>query len=84
MSSKQHVGVQSDALVAEDAELREAIGRRAKIKPTGTRFTGVSRNGNGAPCPDPACEGARMYQLTSGKDWCPNQRHDNERMTRSE
>jgi hypothetical protein len=83
MSNKQHVGGLSDALV-EDPDvvaMREALAnKRAAVKPSGRRFTGVSRNGNGDPCPDPECRGAAMYVLNSGRQWCPDQRHDEERI----
>lgn len=78
MSDKQHVGAQSDSLTPEDVELREAIGRRTKIKPTGRAFTGVSAQGDGDWC---EVEGhGRKYRLDGGQ-WCPHQEHDRERIS---
>lgn len=77
--SGQHVGRQSDAIDNDDDGLRAAMRERMKIKPTGKVYRGGPSNlGNGAMCPT---EGhGRMYALPSGRDWCPDQSHDNERM----
>ena len=80
MSGGQHVGAQSDALVADpDVEaMRAALAaKKAAVKPQGKRFTGVSTQGDGPACP---VEGHGRTYLLDGKAWCPHQTHDNERM----
>jgi hypothetical protein len=77
--SGQHVGRQSDALDGDD-DLSAAMRERMKIKPTGKVFRGVSDLGDGDRCP---VEGhGKMFVLSGGTQWCPNQTHDNERIIR--
>jgi hypothetical protein len=52
----------------------------ATVKPTGKAYRGGGGVGNGDHC---ATEGhGRMIVLSSGRDWCPSQTHDNERIIR--
>jgi len=82
MSTKQHVGTQSDALVADpDVEaMRAALAaKRAAVRPAGKRFSGVSAQGDGDWCPVPGH--GRKYWLGT-KQWCPHQEHDAEILAR--
>jgi hypothetical protein len=62
-----------------DGDVGGARARLAKtMKPTGRTFTGKSDSGNGDPCPT---EGhGRMWVLASGRQWCPDQSHDKEKV----
>jgi hypothetical protein len=83
--SGEHVGRQSDSIDNDD-DLRAAMRERIKIKPTGKVYKGgPSHIGNGAQCPAVDENGeslghGKMYALSSGRDWCPNQMHDVERI----
>ena len=72
----EHVGRLSDAI--DGAE--PPMARLARIaKPTGKVYRNDGHQvGNGDPCPT---EGhGKMYVLSSGRQWCPDQSHDKEKM----
>lgn len=72
MSEGQHIGRVSDAIDNEGG----ARARMARtMKPTGKAYSGgMSHLGNGDFCP---VEGhGKMYVLSSGRQWCPDQSHD--------
>lgn len=75
----QHVGRVSDSINNEVEG-----GARARLqqvmKPTGKVYKGgVSSVGNGDRC---VIEGhGNKIVLSGGSQWCPNQSHDNERIT---
>lgn len=81
--SGQHVGAQSDSLVADpdvEAIRAQLIAKKAALKPTGKVFKGVSNVGDGDMCPVPGH--GRKYVMDGGRQWCPNQSHDDEHTTR--
>jgi hypothetical protein len=76
MTTKQHTGILSDAIVNEDGPARDALRRIAK--PTGRAFRGKSDIGNGEVCPWDAerqTQHGKMFRMASGNDWCPNVDH---------
>jgi hypothetical protein len=50
---------------------------RVDVKPSGRVYRGTSDLGNGDPCPDGH---GKTYALPSGRNWCPDQVHDKERV----
>lgn len=76
--SGQHVGALSDA-IEDDGRSAARNALRAVMKPRGKAFTGKSDLGNGDVCPiNP--EHGKMYNMPSGRDWCPHHSHDAERV----
>jgi hypothetical protein len=80
MSTQQHTGRLSDS-IDNETDLSAALRAKVKIRPTGKVFHGVSTIGNGDHCP---MEGhGKMIVLSNGRQWCPNQSHDKERVVKS-
>lgn len=73
MTTKQHTGALSDAIVDDGrGTSREALKRLAR--PAGRAFKGKSDIGNGEVCPVNPAHG-KMFNMASGNDWCPHVDH---------
>lgn len=80
-TSGQHVGGLRDSLTGDDmsAARAQAAALARLARPTAAKRRNEHQLGNGDVCPR-VPEHGKMYVLSTGTQWCPDQSHDAERI----